>query len=350
LVSPTGTSPPRVGEHSGEKDNSVKTYAQIRATFKEGGHSWFELNQTGWAGVCLLGGRVMAFAFAEEEETLLFISPEIDNLETLRRDPVSMIGGPGGDRLWFAPEFAFKWEGSNPDVEKFSNYRVQRNEDPGHYQVKVANDSIQLSMQTSLTDLRDGGVIQFRVTRSLSPTANPLVESSLSKGLRYAGYELHHRIEVLEPARNQRIGLWHLLQVPVGSVLIVPTRGFARPLKYFNEGAWEALPDHFRWKYGGTAIAKIGLDVTQVTGRTAILRQLQNEEWVLMVRQFPIAESAYYCGFGEMEYHSPGVGAPPLPPAYSETSWLWAFGGDQNHIQRVAATLLDINIASAFGS
>lgn len=347
----------------------MKTYGQIRSTFKDAGYEWFDSNRTGWAGVCPLGGRVMAFAFAEEEENLFFVSPEIEDTDALRRDPVSMIGGPGGDRLWFAPEFAFKWEGSPPDVKEFSNYRVQRNEDPGHYETRLVNDSIHLAMETSLADLRDGSVIQFRVTRTLSPTGNPLSGLSVCKDLRYAGYELCHRIEVLEPTRNQKIGLWHLIQVPVGSVLIVPTKGVPRPLEYFNEGGWEALPNHLRWKYGGSARAKIGLDVTQISGRMAILRRLQDNDWVLLVRQFPIAEGAYYCdaptesaagkqvfqafdgfGFGEIEYHSPGVGAPPLPPAYSETSWLWAFGGDQNHIQRVAATLLDINIASAFGS
>ena len=87
------------------------------------------------------------------------------------------------------------------------------------------------------------------------------------------------------------------------------------------------MPKQVTWHYKGEARAKIGLDISQVTGRSGVLRRLGNGDWAALIWQFPVLPGLQYCdgpdfrraqgqvsqawdgfGFGEMQYHSPSVG------------------------------------------
>ncbi|MBI1929594.1 hypothetical protein HYR99_35775 [Candidatus Poribacteria bacterium] len=337
-------------------------YQTIVDQLRAADHRIEELTYQGRVAVSRIGGRVVGMAFSSEGENLLWSNPQLSDTELLRNHPEQLVGGIGGDRLWFAPEFAYHWE-AEPDLVNFKNYKVPVNVDPGNYQI-VQNDdfSIGMRLETHLTDHRDGQTVTFEVERTLMSAASPLPHNSPTmQDVNFVGIRAQHHIRVLSCPPGKCVGLWHLLQMPVGSTLIVPTRGQPRPLAYFNKGGWHLHSDHLRWTFGGEAAAKIGFDVNQVTGRTGVIRPLSDGRWALVIRQFPVLPGLTYCdgpseaqavnqmvqcwdgfGFGEMEYHSPAVGAPPIGPEYTETALLWAFGGTGTAIERIAAELLGV--------
>ena len=118
------------------------------------------LTQSGHLAVSPLAGRIVAIALAENEESLFYINPEITDTERLRTVPEQLVAGPGGDRLRYAPEYAYAWGSAVPDVENFSNYGVQTNEDPGTFTMAEMSDGVNLRTDTSLVDKRTGSPCQ----------------------------------------------------------------------------------------------------------------------------------------------------------------------------------------------
>src|SRR5262249_23076040 len=154
-------------------------------------------------------------------------------------------------------------------------------------------------------------------------------DDPVMNGVEYAGIEGAHRIALDAATHTGRVDLWHLLQVPVGSVLIVPLRGEAAtqnrtPVCYGIAGDWVERCGYISWSFTGRARAKFGLSAAAVTGRAAVLRDLGGDRRALLVREFSVDERAVYAdhphgvprtdqvlqawdgfGFGELEYHSP---------------------------------------------
>lgn len=189
--------------------------------------------------------------------------------------------------------------------------------------------------------------------------------------VRYAGIESSHLLQFDEKTRFGKLGLWHLLQVPVGSILIVPMKRNAReaakiPLSYALPGEWICHPDVVLWRFGGTAHAKIGISAGALTGRTAVLQQI-GSAYALIVRQFEVNERCNYVdhpygiprtdqafqawdgmGFGEMEHHGACIDAQAGPWVHNESDQLLAFGGAKTDILSLARRILSINISRAF--
>ena len=343
---------------------SVVTYQQVVGQLRAADYRIEELTGQGSVAVSLIGGRVMGMAFSAGEENLFWSSPQLSDTDLLRKYPEQLPGTMGGDRLWFAPEYAYHWLGE-PDEVNFANYQIAENTDPGSYQIVQHDDfSVKMRMDTYLEDHRDGQMVPFDVERTIMSTASPIPQSSpLRQDVSFVGIRTQHHLRMQSRQPGKCVGLWHILQMPVGTTLIVPTRGQPKPLAYFNKGSWEARPDHLRWFFDGEDAAKIGLDVSQVTGRTGVIRPLADGRWVILIRQFPVLPGLTYCdgpseaqavdqivqawngfGLGEMEYHSPAVGEPPLGRECVETALLWAFGGTATAIAGIADELLGVSI------
>ena len=308
------------------------------------------------------GGRVLALAFGPGEGSLLFANPELPSLGR-GVSPLALKGGPGGHRLRFAPEYAYSWIGEERDLVGFSNYLVQRQEEPGEYRMTASDGAIRLAAEPVLVDRRTGMEVRFAVERVVGLCPRPLAD--LPPGVRYAGYESRCAIRLLEG--EGCVGLWHLLQFPAGSILVVPLRGALPPEPYFNAGSWR-VHEHpgapfFLWPFGGTANAKVGYGSSRVTGRAGVLRPWADREWALVVLDFPVHPGMHYCdaprpekagdqvlqawdgfGFGELEYHVPAVGQPPLPRQWEESARVWAFAGSPERIVGLALELLGVRI------
>jgi hypothetical protein len=79
----------------------------------------------------------------------------------------------------------------------------------------------------------------------------------------------------------------------------------------------------------------------------------------LLVLEFPVFRNMYYSdavspemagdqvfqawdgfGFGELEYHGPAVGHPPLPACWENQARVWAFGGPPRQVRPLTRQLL----------
>ena len=305
------------------------------------------------------GARIVAMAFSEDEQNLFFTHPDLADMVSKGTPSAQLAGGPGGDRVRFAPEYAFAWEDKPRDLIQFSTYAVQEQEDPGDYEMTRKADAITFTANPVMTDKRDGRQISFSIVRKVSLLRAPPID--IPAALRFMGYAIHQTITSIDFQEGQEVGLWNLIQVPAGHTLIVPTIGKQAPMPYFNTGAWTSHDDHLIWPYGGKSNAKIGFSADQIPGRTAAVSPVIHGRQSLIIRDFNIETEMRYCdgptpesagsqvfqawdgfGFGEMEYHAPAVGLAPLPGTYTDTSLVWAFDGDEQQVEWLRIQLLGI--------
>jgi hypothetical protein len=328
-----------------------------------------QLRGAGAVAVTLAAGRIVALAFSQEGPNLLWTNPELADTEKVKGAPDKLPGGLGGDRLWFSPELRYHWAGK-PDWRSLSNYHVPSVTDPGQYAyIDGAPDTVALAAKGRL--LVQGGsdeYVDFAVERKIRMADPPLpLNHPLMHGVDYVGVQTVHTLTVEAYNGVVEIDLWHLLQTPVGSILIVPLRHGHKsgPLPYGLPGGWQMTADSVIWRIEGKANAKLGIAAEALTGRAAILRALSRDRWCLIVRQFPADPSARYgdhpdgvprddqvfqawdgLGFGEMEYHSPVLNTAQGPRTLHDEDQLWAFGGTAQTIAALAKNLLDVDISA----
>ena len=329
-----------------------------------------ELHGPGVVAVTLAAGRIVALAFSKDEPNLLWTHPDLSDTALVKGN--GLVGGIGGDRLWLGPEPRYHWVGE-PDWRGLGNYQVPSDTDPGRYRfVDPQPEEVALAAEGRLPEQGSDRCLAFRVERHIRLARAPLgLDDPLMRDVRYVGIEAVHQLTIQEETRAGEIDLWHLLQIPVGSVLIVPLRPGhpSQPLSYGLPGGWRTTSNSLIWRIEGNANAKIGIAARALTGRAGILRQLPSGKWCLLVRQFPVDESARYgdhpvgnvrddqvfqawdgLGFGEMEFHSPVLDAERGPRELRETDQLWAFGGSAQAIAALADNLLNVDIRALLGN
>src|SRR5690349_1142086 len=101
-------------------DAGLRTYATVIADLQRASIPVRELTGAGNVAVTLAAGRVVAMAFSREAPNLFWSNPELADTRAVKAEPEKLVGGMGGDRLWFAPELAYHWKGA-PDWQGFSN-------------------------------------------------------------------------------------------------------------------------------------------------------------------------------------------------------------------------------------
>jgi Family of unknown function (DUF6786) len=328
-----------------------------------------QLHGRGSVAVTLAAGRIVALAFSQDGPNLLWSNPELADTEKIKAAPDKLPGGLGGDRLWFSPELRYHWAGK-PDWRGLSNYHVPSVTDPGQYvYVDADPDRVALAAKGRLlVQGRSDEYLDFAVEREIRLTDPPLpLDHPLMRGVDYVGVRTAHKLTVEGSNGAGEIDLWHVLQTPVGSILIVPLRQGHRtePLSYGLPGGWEKTGDRVIWRIEGKANAKLGIAAEALTGRAAILRGLSGGRWCLIVREFPADTSARYgdhpdgvprddqvfqawdgLGFGEMEYHSPVLSAAGGFRTLRDEDRLWVFGGTGRSIAGLAESLLGVDIRS----
>lgn len=350
--------------------NSSPTYRDVVGALTRADLPVRELRHPGHVAVTLAAGRIMGLAFSADGPNLLWSHPQINDADLLKHHPEKLAGGMGGDRLWFAPELDYFWQGV-PDWVSFVNYQVPAASDPGAYEfVDAGPESIGLRASGRLIHRNSGNAIGFEIERSVRMTPAPWSAAHpLMRDVEYVGVETSHVLQLDRTTASGRIDLWHLLQAPAGSVLIVPlnetaTAADKTPLSYALPGAWQEKSKCILWRYTGRDGAKFGLSAAAVTGRTAVLQTLSPTRRCLIVREFDASADATYADyphgsprtdqvfqawdgydFGEMEYHSPALDAAHGPRLLRQSDRLWAFGGSPDAINELGKALLGVDIS-----
>ncbi|MCK1589089.1 hypothetical protein [Bradyrhizobium sp. 169] len=313
------------------------------------------------------GARLIALSLGEAGENLLYTHPRLAESDLVCNHPEELPAGIGGDRLWFSPEVRYHWRGT-PDWVNFSNNCVPAESDPGTYAfIDAGPSALGVAAQIALPTTDDSPLLPIEVSRFVGFADPPLSrDHSLMRGVDCVGVCSDWRLELDKTARVGRVALWHILQAQIGARAVVPiTRGEECALTLYSpkSGGWAIHRDHVAWRFGGTANAKFGLSVRNVTGRAGFIRKLSDGRACLIVRKFPVRREAAYgdhpygverddqvlqlwdgFGFGELEYHSRVLDAERGPRMLAESDTIWAFAGESGAIAALGGELLGVDL------
>lgn len=276
----------------------------------------------------------------------------------------------GGDRTWIAPERTVHI--SDLD-DPWDTYEVPKAFDPGNYELQQYGESITLSNRFRLADQMRKVLSDLSIVKKVSPAPNPFRYSADAdlKNVEYIGYEQSTTLRLLsEYVPGAQFGLWHLAQVEAPGEILVPVTDSTPPHVYFGaDGAdnTKLTPGLVRFEVNGTQ-QKIGIKADATFGRAGFIREDIDGLWTLIVRNFNVNPSGdyidtpwddpsdrgyavqCYCddgslgNFGELEYHSTGIGDGTGTDACTDTSQLWAFRAERPTIERITKRLLTVSI------
>ncbi len=268
----------------------------------------------------------------------------------------------GGDRTWIAPEMDFFF----PKFPDLSAYMQPRALDPGRYTFVRSGDGIRMTSRLTLRASRTGEDVELQITRTVTPTRNPLGSNEMS-GLRFAGYTLEADLELPGAYPAHEVGLWALLQLPHGGTMLIPTRSRSRPRIFFGKTPDGRLVVEDRWvryRMNSEGDNKIGIRASACTGRAGYVHG-DASCWSLVVRDFNVEVSGTYvdapfsdpgdvgyavqaCNvsnvklghFSEMEHHAPAIGGSTNRRQGRDVSRVWAFRGEPEAVASAADVLL----------
>ena len=311
------------------------------------------------------GGRVLGVFAPGDERNFFWTHPALREVATARDFFRSEEWhNSGGERTWLAPEVDFFL----PDFPDLKTYWQPRELDPGHYKVWRDCDKLSWKNSATLTMSRSKRKVDVEITKSLAPALNPLRydgDWSQSK-VKYAGYTVRSSLQLQNSGHLPQVGLWHLVQMPHGGDMLVPTFFHSQPQVYFGAIAPEDLTvgaHMMRYRMRAKGDHKIGIHATAVTGRVGYL-YLSGDEVSLVVKSFCVNPSGEYVdvpwaepenlgfafqacnvnsamgSFSELEYHVPATGSLPGSSRSEDQSQLWAFRGPRAAIRSIAQRLL----------
>jgi len=276
----------------------------------------------------------------------------------------------GGDRTWLAPEIDFFF----PNYPNTAVYHQPRQFDAQAYEAVEIRGAPGLRIEFEIKHAKQVAPIRLRLAKSIQSVANPLRHEAIWNnlgGVAFAGYGLRTTLEFCSaPAPMVPVGLWHLIQMPHGGEMLLPTYGPARPKIVFGEippGDLTALPSGggARYRMRAKGEQKITLRAVSCTGRAAYRYEAAGA-WHLVLRNFSINPSGEYVdapwadpsdlgygvqacnvnsdlgSFSELEYHIPAIGVSGAPPRSEDFAQVWAYRGTREQIARVAQELLGI--------
>lgn len=317
------------------------------------------------------GGRVLGLFSSDNDENFLWTNPAL-----FRRESAQALfesdnwHNSGGDRTWLSPEVDFFF----PDYPDLSSYLQPRSLDPGNYLVIRDGEKVRLINWLALRHARSQQTLELQITKEISPALNPLrnePEFRKLTGVSYAGYIQQTSLLYGEPKKDDLppVGVWHLLQMPHGGELFVPTYQKAEVKVYFGMISEKdvTIEEHItRYRMRAEGEHKLGIRGLATTGRIGYLFQKSNQ-YSLIIRSFFVNPSGEYIdvpwndqddlgyalqacninsqlgSFSELENHAPGIGGVSGQTSCTETTLTWAYRGTLQAIQVLGRSLLGFN-------
>lgn len=351
--------------------------AKLTAILRAAGREVFPLDY-GAAGRLLIlreGARVIGlFPGGDDCGNALWTHPALAR-EDSARAYMARPGwpNPGGDRTWLAPETEFFMEGTPVAVK---SYLVPPTLDPGAYRnVGTALDPY-LVTEADLVLRRTHARVTVQILKSWAPAINPLAaRPDLAGCLAYAGYTQHTTLSILDgdsiPVSLPGIGLWNLLQLPLGGHMLAPTNGPAAWTTVFGEPPTaETQCDAVGWIWhmrGILGAAKVALKAQSVTGRAGyVYPGTDGKGWFLVIRAFNVEPDGNYVddlwsnpedrgyafqacrvaekeqAFAELEYHVPAIAPVRTGSQCVDESRVWAFYGAAEAVAEASVALLGL--------
>jgi hypothetical protein len=321
------------------------------------------------------GGRVLGLFASGSAENFYWNNPALKSAATARSLFESAEWqNSGGDRTWLAPEIDFFF----PKYPDLTVYHQPRQFDTQSYQVEKSGGTATMRIEFEIKHAKADKPIGLRLTKAVESIANPLRHEEAGKWLNdvaFAGYGLRTSIEFTSsPAPKAPVGMWHLIQMPYGGDMLVPTYGPSEPKIVFGEiptGDLTELPrGGMRYRMTAKGEQKISLRAARCTGRAAYLYD-SGEASNLVLRNFFVNPSGEYvdapwtepndvgygvqaCNingrwgeFNELEYHIPAIGVPGAASRCDDFAQTWAYRGPREQIALIAQELLGLDINPA---
>jgi hypothetical protein len=281
--------------------------------------------------VACRGGRILSWETAPGAENVFWSHDDAFACKS-SAELTALHGGMGGARVWFGPEYAYGWDGE-PDTERFTNYVVQPDQDPGRYRiVQSAADCVTLQAEGRLHDYQAGRQVSFSLRRTIRADVDP-GESGIGVPAGVTAFALAVENELTMEARwpEARIDVWQLAQFRVPALLGFPLRTPGEPEVYCNptgQRQWNVSPETVLWRVDGTPSTKIGFSTRLSTGVIGAWLPANREKGDarLFIWKLPVLDGADYVdgpspqrfgdqvtqawdgfGFCELEYHSPAA-------------------------------------------
>ncbi len=309
------------------------------------------------------GARVLGVFPGTEEEGFLWNNSALDRTDSARRLFESGAWcNTGGDRTWIAPEADFFL----PRYPREEGYFQPRVFDPGSFTCRREATRLVMSTSFSLHSFRTAEDVGLSLSKSVEAMDPDAVRNDLPvQGILSCGYTLRCTLEVTQLAPRTPVGLWNLLQLPHGGVMLFGVKDRPEPVLFFglipaeDVGRQQAL---VQWAMRGQGDKKIGLPPESVTGRVGylhgnggradlIVRDFAVDPGLLYIdtpRSGPPACAVQACAvnnaalgsFSELEYHAPAIGGDTGRNRYDDVSTVRFFRGPRTPIEHLAARMM----------
>jgi hypothetical protein len=349
------------------------THKSLARALAAAGHKSFGRQSSDGSRMLLLpyGARVLGLFSPSSDTNFFWTNPALNQPATARK--LFQADGwhnTGGDRTWLTPEIDVFF----PDYPRCRRHVEPPALDAAEYQLEARDDGATLIRAMTLHFSRAKRTVRLQLSKQIGPAANPLRRETAVKKLlakiEYAGYTQRTRIRLLGASARSPlpVGIWNLIQLPLGGEMLIPTYVQTQPRVLFGDVPPQALkaePGCLRFRMSLPGEHKIAVRAAASTGRVGYVWKDQHD-WSLVVRNFFIDPSGEYVDvpkeeqtdfgyaihavnvssvlgdFCEMEYHVPALGCNPRSLESTDVSQVWAFRGPLAAIAQLSERLLGI--------
>jgi len=293
------------------------------------------------------GARILG-AFPEmSSENTLWVNPAVFDRQKFTAKPGWK--NIGGERTWVSPERELFIQ----NLQRINDsYVVPACFDPGNYRVSQSDSQkIILENDAEVVSYLTGEKATIKILKEIEilPSDQP---GTLS-------YRQTVTLKLLSTTQKMKLGLWNVPQLPAGGKMVIGTREKSSFTPYFGQDSQQRVTangKNITFNVTATESHKIGVKVDHLTGKIGYIRQLGSELWSLFLRTIALDPAGQYIdtpwnqpedtgyavqcyndngdfgNFGELEYHSPAIGADTGGNEYRDISRIHIFTGTKSQI------------------